>query len=66
MDQAGKQTYRMFHGTPQEKQLCEKAPAYRGRNIKCTFGRYALMMEIGSSWQRKEIESIHVSVCNVP
>jgi len=65
LDQVGKLHYRMFHGKPQDEQLCEKVTAYRWTDMKCTFGRYVLVMEVGYSWPRKETESIHVSVCNV-
>jgi len=64
-DQVGKQHYRMFHGKPQDEQLCEKVTAYRWTDIKCTFGRYVLVMEVGFSWPRKAIESIQVSMCSV-
>jgi hypothetical protein len=64
-DQVGKQNYRMFHGKCQDEQLCEKVTAYRWTDMKCTFGRYVLVIEVGYSWPRKEIESIHVSMCNV-
>jgi len=65
LNQVGKQHYRMFHGKPQDEELCEKVTAYRWTDIKCTFGRYVLVIEFGYIWPRKEIESIHVSMCNV-